>query len=571
MLVRLPVRYKIVLPFLVLLLFVGLVGTAVVSTQVTNAAVEGFDGALLRASLLANDHLAILEAERLSELRAASDTIGIPEAVAAGDRAALARLLQPIQANAHPAQLIIRVLNRQSQQLLAIDENGLTTVSPIVYAEVAPVEDALTGRSDVRGDKFVYLAPERSGGVLYWIGPVRTDSGSVVGAMLLGEPLAEIATSIRSSGASELAFYDSSGQVLVSSIEASPALAPSVRTTITEDRPVRVSEKLRGHSYVSLASDWRMRGTQLGYVAVALTADPLEASIAQVRLILVVLFVAAALLALALGSTLATRITRPLEALVSSMRAVAAGDLSQRASPGPPDEIGYLARTFNHMTESLQEKNRTLDETYFASMQALARAIDARDPYTLGHSARVAAISLELALAMHLPDREREPLRRAALLHDIGKIGVEDRILRKPGPLNELEREALQGHPVIGHEMLAGLRFLRDSLPGVRHHHERWDGSGYPDGLQGPQIPLIVRIISVADAFDAITSDRPYRRGLSFAAAAKEIVAGSGTQFDPAVVSAFRFRFEAITAALTKMGKTPAQHPVEITWLEDAS
>jgi putative nucleotidyltransferase with HDIG domain len=241
--------------------------------------------------------------------------------------------------------------------------------------------------------------------------------------------------------------------------------------------------------------------------------------------------------------------------LVKSMRIVSGGDLHHRATVVSRDEIGYLARTFNEMTASLEEKTAALEQTTFAAIEALARAIDARDPSTFGHSARVAAISLEVADAMQLSDKEREALRRAALLHDIGKIGIEDKLLRKPGPLNQFEADDMREHPRIGYDMLKGLPFLQPSLPGVLYHHERWDGAGYPAGLTGTAIPIPVRILAVADVFDALTSDRPYREGLSFSAAAAAIRNEAGLQFDPDVVTAFLSRREAIESILQKMGK----------------
>ena len=219
------------------------------------------------------------------------------------------------------------------------------------------------------------------------------------------------------------------------------------------------------------------------------------------------------------------------------------------------DEIGYLARTFNEMTASLEDKTAALEETTFSSMEALARAIDARDSSTFGHSSRVAAISVEIADGMALPVKDREALRRAALLHDIGKIGVEDRVLRKPGPLSDAEADDMREHPRIGYDMLKGLRFLQPSLPGVLYHHERWDGAGYPTGLTGTAIPLPVRILAVADVFDALTSDRSYRDGLDFDAATAAIRIEAGLQFDPDVVTAFLARRPAIEALLRRMGK----------------
>jgi putative nucleotidyltransferase with HDIG domain len=255
------------------------------------------------------------------------------------------------------------------------------------------------------------------------------------------------------------------------------------------------------------------------------------------------------------GTATASWLTRPVDLLVRSMRAVSAGDLQHRATVVSRDEIGYLARTFNEMTASLEEKTAALEETTFASMEALARTIDARDPSTFGHSARVAAISIEIAEAMQLAVKERETLRRAALLHDIGKIGVEDRVLHKPGPLTNAEADDMREHPRIGYDMLKGLRFLQPSLSGVLYHHERWDGAGYPTGLRGTAIPLPVRILAVADVFDALTSDRPYHPALSFDAATVAIRMESGLQFDPDVVTAFLARRPAIDAILRKTGK----------------
>jgi putative nucleotidyltransferase with HDIG domain len=329
-----------------------------------------------------------------------------------------------------------------------------------------------------------------------------------------------------------------------------------VRRAVASEKTARaVDESHSGHAYWALFSTWSMRGSQFGYLAVQANADSLLSSVQQVRLILTLVFTAAALLTLLVGTATASRLTRPIEGLVRSMRVVSAGNLRHRAAITSKDEIGYLAQAFNEMTASLEEKTAALEETTFASMEALARAIDARDPSTFGHSARVAAVSIEIADQMQLPVKEREALRRAALLHDIGKIGVEDRVLRKPGPLSDAEMGEMREHSRIGHDMLEGLRFLRPSLPGVLHHHERWDGAGYPAGLAGTGIPLLVRIITVADVFDALTSDRPYRRGLSFDAAAAAVRHDAGTKFDPEVVAAFQARRPAIEALLRRMGK----------------
>jgi putative nucleotidyltransferase with HDIG domain len=318
------------------------------------------------------------------------------------------------------------------------------------------------------------------------------------------------------------------------------------------------------HPYRLLASDWTMRGANLGYLGVASPADDLSGSLNAIRLVLVALFGAIALGTILIGLALSDRITRPIDHLVASMRMVSAGDYSHRVQVESADEIGYLAKSFNEMTAALQEQIRAREEAYFRNLEALARVIDARDPYTFEHSARVSAISLELAQGMELSEAELVVLRRAGLLHDVGKIGVADRILAKTGPLNDEEWAAIRRHPVIGYEMLKDVPFLQPSLDPIRHHHERWDGEGYPDKLKGGTIPRLARIVTVADAFDAMTSDRPYRKGFSFEFAARTIISEAGRQFDPEVVEVFKSKKAAIFALLEDMRRKPTPHASDI-------
>jgi len=563
---RLPIRYKIILPFAVLLVFVGVIGSGVATARLTDAAAAKFDADLLHSSLLANQSVAQVEAARLADLRLATDTVGVAESLAANDIDGLTRLLTPIAGNVTTASIQLRVLDVQGREVLRIQgsrnsSGPVAVTNPSEFATEPAVVKVLAGEPDpLAGDRRLFLSGPHSQPVLYWIGAVRTSGQRIVGAVLVGQSLAEIAKGIDGS-----AFYDRSGTLLSSALASPPIASDAVRTVVTAQTIARptIDESHPGHAYWALFSTWTMRGSQFGYLAVQANADSLLSVVNQVRLILTLVFTAAALLTLLVGTATASRLTRPIEALVRSMRAVSAGNLQHRASVTSKDEIGYLAQAFNEMTASLEEKTAALEETTFASMEALARAIDARDPSTFGHSARVAAVSIEIADEMQLPVKERESLRRAALLHDIGKIGVEDRVLRKPGPLNDAEMDEMREHSRIGHDMLEGLRFLRPSLPGILHHHERWDGAGYPAGLTGTAIPMLVRIITVADVFDALTSDRPYRQGLSFEAAAAAIRRDAGMKFDPDVVSAFLARRPLIEALLRKMGKTvlTAQQP----------
>jgi putative nucleotidyltransferase with HDIG domain len=553
---RLPIRYKIILPFAVLLVFVGVIGSGVATARLTDAATAEFDAKLLQKSLLANQSLTQIESARLAQLRQASDTVGVPESLAAGDIGGLAVLLTPIAGNETTANLQLRVLDVHGIEVLRIqrtrDGAGRVDVTEATAFSAEPaVVKVLAGAPDP--DRRLFLSGPLSQPVLYWTGAVRTPGKRIVGAVLVGQSLTEIAAGIPDS-----AFYDLAGTRLASGLSSPPVFTDPVRHLLTSENtvPVLPNQNQSGHVSGALFSTWTMRGTQMGFLAVQANADGLVSLVSQVRLILTLIFTAAALLTLVVGTVTASLLTRPIEGLVRSMRAVSAGNLQHRATVASNDEIGYLAQAFNEMTASLEEKTAALEETTFASMEALARAIDARDPSTFGHSARVAAVSVEIADEMQLPLKEREALRRAALLHDIGKIGVEDRVLRKPGPLNPTETGEMREHSRIGYDMLKGLGFLRPSLPGILYHHERWDGGGYPAGLNGTSIPLLVRIITVADVFDALTSDRPYRHELSFEAATAAIRNDAGLIFDPDVVSAFLNRRPAIEALLRKMGKT---------------
>ena len=180
-----------------------------------------------------------------------------------------------------------------------------------------------------------------------------------------------------------------------------------------------------------------------------------------------------------------------------------------------------------------------LQRTHFEAMKALAQAIEAKDQYTRGHCDRTVEYAMAIADRLRLPEQDRQSLRYAAFLHDIGKIGIHESILAKEGRLTEDEYRMMQAHPAMGADIIKGVEFLRPVVPLVYHHQERYDGKGYPDGLTGDAIPLGARIVSVLDTFDAMTSDRPYRKAMPLPKALAELRRCAGTQFDPEVVEAF--------------------------------
>ncbi len=246
-------------------------------------------------------------------------------------------------------------------------------------------------------------------------------------------------------------------------------------------------------------------------------------------------------------SNLIVRNFRPKSFVILPLKAqgkvigILAADLTQADGEVPTPKREFLDSFANQMALALENVKmyQELQAGSLRSIQALATAVEARDPYTRGHSERVAGMSVELGLRLGLPRPQLRQIRDLCLLHDIGKIGISDQILLKPTRLSEEEFGVIRSHPVIGQMIISPLQLQGEEVAIVRSHHERYDGRGYPDGLQGEQIPLSVRIATICDAFDAMTSDRPYRKALPVLKAMDELVGRSGRQFDPVLVEVF--------------------------------
>ncbi|MFC4775921.1 HD-GYP domain-containing protein [Paenibacillus sp. GCM10023252] len=240
-------------------------------------------------------------------------------------------------------------------------------------------------------------------------------------------------------------------------------------------------------------------------------------------------------------------IRQPIQTIHEAMSLVKEGNFTIRTADTYSDEFSRLAAGFNHMVEGLrerEERNNQLLQSYFFT---LAAALDARDPYTAGHSERVAQYAVRIGELAGLGKDDVETIRKSALLHDIGKIGVRDAVLLKDGKLTDEEFDQIKQHPVQGENILRRIEpadAMAALLPGVRSHHERYDGRGYPDGLAGDAIPLLGKIIAIADAYDAMTSDRPYRKGMDRAKALSILEGGKGEQWDPLYTELFIRSFD---------------------------
>ncbi len=289
------------------------------------------------------------------------------------------------------------------------------------------------------------------------------------------------------------------------------------------------------------------RSGNAGFYAVdSISAAAEQATTAASEAILVI-----ALGALGLGAVvslwLARIVARPIDHLSQELRRMTSAREFSRRLPlsRSSQELDALTGTFNEMMTSLVVAESETEAAYVAAIKALAAALDARDPYTSGHSERVSALSVMVGRHMTLADDEIEVLRLGALLHDIGKIGIRDRVLSKRGPLTDEEFEIIKTHPTVGANILRHVPFLTRHMPIVELHHEQPDGRGYPHGLFGHATPLLARIVHVADAFDAMTSARAYRPAQGESHALAELTRHRGTQFDPEVVDAFMAAWRA--------------------------
>jgi len=266
------------------------------------------------------------------------------------------------------------------------------------------------------------------------------------------------------------------------------------------------------------------------------------------------------LLATGAGVLLARRITSPLRHLAEVSTGIAQGDFAARVPVTTRNEIGQLATNFNSMAheveryvDSLRRALRENQELTVDSIRALAAAIDAKNQYTRGHSERVSQYAVAIARQCGLRPEDVKNVEISALLHDVGKIGIDDAILMKPDALTEGEFAQMRIHPIKGAAIVSPIKRLREMLPGIRSHHENWGGGGYPDGLVGEQIPMIARIIAAADVFDAMTTQRPYQAAMGLDYVHRRMRELSGKRLDPAIVEAF---FAAVrTGDLVPLGE----------------
>jgi HD-GYP domain-containing protein (c-di-GMP phosphodiesterase class II) len=343
---------------------------------------------------------------------------------------------------------------------------------------------------------------------------------------------------------------------LESGTQVQSALSPFATT-----RDGRQVEMLGSYATAELGSLSR-----LGVIAIQDERAALV-SVADMRRQTFMISMAAALFVLLIGFIGAKRLTQPVRELAAGAHRIAGGDFSQRITIRSRTELGDLGTSFNIMTDQVEsfinDLQRAADENrelFIGTVKALAAAIDGKDPYTRGHSERVSRISVAIAQRLELPEQEIENIRVSALLHDVGKIGIDDNILKKPAALTPDEFEIMKQHPQKGFKIMSQIPAMKEFLPGMYMHHEMVDGNGYPQGLKGDEIPMQARIVAVADTFDAMTTDRPYQKAMKFDDALGLIKKFVGTRYDEGVVSAL---MEACASGQISPGRVRLRQPVK--------
>jgi len=381
------------------------------------------------------------------------------------------------------------------------------------------------------------------------------DDGQVIGSVEGIVSLRRITERIREEGKGDVTAFivDRNGKVLMHSEPSVDVRRPDVgNLKIVADfmkAPQRLTEsfeetrdgrptKMLGTVAPVYLPDWGVVVEKPERSAFASVEKMIRATMSWGSLALALAIIAALLFA--------SRIARPIHALAERTQEIANGNYGQRVEVKAHNEIGTLADNFNVMSEAVGQAIEQLKKAahennllFINSVRMLAAAIDAKDPYTRGHSERVARYSIGIGKNLGLSEKEMRNLRISALLHDVGKIGIDDRILRKPGALSDDEFEVMKQHPAKGAAIMSGAAQLIDIIPGMKYHHEKWSGGGYPDGLEGEQIPMQARIVAIADTFDAMTTNRPYQKAMELGYVVEKIKSFAGTRFDPRVVDAF--------------------------------
>lgn len=553
--VRIPIRIKITVPYLVLSTILAIAAAYIITQLVVENLDERFNKQLYEAGKIASELIVGYESQLLETERLLANVQGASDAVRLDDPQTLRSLTLGIIAN--DQQEAVEFFDRQGNHILSIhhssggnpEQYDFSTGGSSPFTELEIVQNVLTQKRDAKGDKFADLVDTDSGKFLYISGPIKDAQGNLAGAVLVGRSLATLSADMRFKTFAQITFYDHAGRVIYSTLPSSQNIDSELVTqTISLKNVSSTRRDLSGQRdfevmnipFAEILGSWEVRGNhELGVLGVALSQNAVVQASTSTRWRIFLLITAANFFIILVGINLANTITRPLLQLVKASIKVSQGELNVQVNTRTNDEIAILTESFNAMVSSLNLSQADLIRAYDSTLEGWAKAIELRDKEIKGHSERVTNLTLKLAQAMGIHAETLVNIRRGALLHDIGKMGIPDAILHKPGSLNDAERQLIQEHPQHAYDMLKHIGFLQAALEIPYCHHEKWDGTGYPRGLKGEEIPVSARIFAVVDVYDAMISDRPYRKAMPLESVIEHLKEQSGFHFDPTVLNEF--------------------------------
>ena len=550
--VQIPIRLKIILPYLMLAILLA-VGAAYLITQIVfDSLEERFTNQLIESGKLASEWVYREEERMLASLRLLTNASGVPDAIQNRQAERLRELTFGIVVDNR--EEAVEVLDTSGYLLLSmrhipggnIEEYNFVKEGDRSFMDWEFVSKVVNNNPDGFSDKYSGLAETDDGEYFYIASPVLDSAGAQVGTVLVGKRLATITRQVREETLAQVTLYRFSGTAIKSTFSqpadlqgtfASEVIGNQDKGSLSRSqRDLQVSNL----NYQEIIGPWEVRdNADIGLLGVALPKTFYVQPDRVTRIQIILLVGMSLFLIVVLGIGLSRVITQPLISLVRASVQVSRGDLQVQLKPQSNDEVAVLTQAFNQMVTNLKESRNAILNAYDSTLEGWSKALEMRDKETEGHTMRVTKMAIDLARVLGIDEEELVNIQHGALLHDIGKMGIPDTILLKPGPLTNEEWEIMRKHPQFAFEMLWPIEYLRSAIDIPYYHHERWNGSGYPKGLQGEEIPYAARIFAVVDVWDALTSDRVYKNAMDPIDAIAEIKAQRGILFDPCVVDAF--------------------------------
>ncbi len=553
--VRIPIRLKLTVPYLVLSIVLAVAAAYIITQLIVENVEERFTKQLYEAGKISSELNVSYESQLLETERLLASVKGVTTAIEENDPDRLRSLTLGIIAN--DQQEAVEFFDLHGNHILSIhhrpggnpEDYYFSSGAQSAFTALDLVQNVLTQKNDDQGDKFADLVDTDLGPVFYVSGPIYDTEGNLSGVVLVGRSLAKLAMDVRAKTFAQITFYDTMGQVIYSTLPTPVDLTPELAAHTISFKDIQSTRRaLPGQRDLEVANipfaeilgSWEVRGDQeIGVMGIALSQNAVVQSSTNSRWRIFFLVTSANFLIILVGINLANRITKPLLQLVQASIKVSTGNLDVQVQAATNDEISILTESFNAMVTSLNQSQKDLLNAYDGTLEGWAKALELRDKETEGHSERVTHLTVKLAEARGIQGESLINVRRGALLHDIGKMGTPDAILHKNGPLDPQERNIIQQHPQHAYDMLKHINYLQPALEIPYCHHEKWDGTGYPRGLKGEEIPVAARLFAIVDVYDALVSDRPYRKAMPREEVLAYLRSQSGTHFDPAVVDLF--------------------------------